>query len=152
MGERTRSMIGTMDGAATVHVYSANPKTVDGYNAFIFRREVERSLRKLAWAPVVDATDNPLPVGVAVGEKSVRYTPDEKRTLISFVKQQAALQRGDVQNDDIGGFSIGRTFINEVQCHAISTRRELKTVSSARSRTSSRADMPRDTTGTSGRR
>ena len=132
MGERTRSMIGTMDGVATVHVYSSNPKTADGYNTFIFRRAIDRSIKKLAWAPVVDATGNSLPAGVVVGEKSVRYTPDEKRTLISFVKQQAALQRGDVQNDDIGCFSIGRTFINEVQCHAISTRRELETVSSAR--------------------
>ena len=131
MGERTRALIGTADGIATVHVYSANPKTADGYNAFIFRREVERSWRKLAWAPVIDARGNPLPQGIRIGDKTARYTVDEKRKLWTFVREQAKTQYGTVENADFGAFSIGRTFANEVQCHAISTRRELEAVSSA---------------------
>ena len=72
-----------MDGVATVRVYSANSKTVDGYNTFIFRRAVERSIKKLAWAPVVDATGNPLPVG-EVGVQVGRRPYYDQRVVAKF--------------------------------------------------------------------
>lgn len=58
VGKRTQALIGTMDGVATVRVYSANPKTADGYNTLIFRRVIDRTLKKLSWAPTVDVTNN----------------------------------------------------------------------------------------------
>ena len=132
MGVRTQSRIGTTEGVKTVRVFSANPKTPDGYNTFIFRRSVERTLSKLSWLPTIDCRENPLPDGITLGDKGVRYSQDDKRRLIAFVKDHAFRQRCTVVNDDFGLFDIGRTFVNEIQCHAISTAREVAAVSSAR--------------------
>lgn len=131
MGERTRAKIGTAEGVKTVRVYSANPKTVDGYNTFIFRRDIARSLSKLAWAPVIDGSRNPVLEGVELGDRSVRYSADDKRRLIEFVERIADAQKGSIENDDFGHFDITKIFATEVQCHAISTRREIESVSSA---------------------
>ena len=132
MGKRTQSMIGTMNGAATVHVHSANPKTADGYNAFVFRRVLSKSLRKLAWLPVVDGRNNPLPEGIKVEDKSVRYDREQKKQLTRFAVDCAKAQYGTVVNDDFGVFEINSTFASEVQRHAIGTRRELASISSAK--------------------
>lgn len=115
----------------TVRVYSANPKTADGYNTFIFRRDIARSLSKLAWAPVIDGSRNPIPEGVEIGGRAVRYSADDKRRLVEFVERIAHAQKGPVENDDFGHFEITKVFATEVQCHAISTRREIESVSSA---------------------
>lgn len=131
MGARTRAKIGTAEGVKTVRVYSANPKTVDGYNTFIFRRDIARSLSKLAWAPVIDGSRNPVLEGVEIGDRSVRYSADDKRRLIEFVERIADAQKGSIENDDFGHFEITKIFATEVQCHAISTRREIEAVSSA---------------------
>ena len=132
MGRRTQSMIGTMNGTATVHVYSANPKTADGYNAFVFRRAVKKSLKKLAWIPVIDGSDNPLPENITVGDASVRYSKEQKKALTRFVVvERARSQYGTVSNDDFGEFEINSTFAAEVQRHAIGTPRELAAISSA---------------------
>ena len=132
MGEKTRSMIGTMDGVATVYVDSANPKTADGYNAFVFHRDVDRSLRKLAWLPAIDAVNNPLPKDISVGDLDVRYGKEQKRALTHFVVERSRLQYGTMVNDDFGSFAVNSTFSNEIQRHAIGTMRELAAVSSAR--------------------
>lgn len=133
MGERTRSLVGTANGLATVHVYSANPKTVDGYNAFIFRREVERSLRKLAWMPEVDVSNGPLPDGFATSEERIQYSKDQKKRFVSHLIKQLKSQYGEVHNDDFGSFSLQRVFAKEVQRHALATRREYLAALSARS-------------------
>ena len=127
-----KDRIGTLEGVLTVRVDSRNPKTADGFNTFIFRRPVEESLRLLATAPIIDAVGNPLPEGITVGDKSVRYTPEEKKGLIRFVVERAKEQYGPVVNPDCGEFEINSTFTSEVQRHAFSTRRELEAVSSAR--------------------
>ena len=132
MGRRTQLMIGTMNGAAIVHVYSANPKTADGYNAFVFRRALKKSLKKLAWIPEVDGSDNPLPENITVGDASVRYSKEQKKALTRFAVERARSQYGTVSNDDFGEFEINSTFAAEVQRHAIGTRRELAAISSAR--------------------
>ena len=132
MGKRTQSLIGTMDGAATVRVYSENPKTSDGYNTFVFRREISRTLRKLTWLPVIEGVGNPVPAGVKVGDASIRYANGEKRILTQFVIERARTQYGTVFNNDFGEFEINSTFASEVQRHAIGTRRELSGISSAR--------------------
>ena len=125
-------MIGTENGAVTVRVFSENPKTADGYNTFIFRRSVEKSIRKLSWIPVVDGRGNPLPEGVQMGDKTVVYTEAEKSSIRKFVVDVAAGQKGPVFNDDFGNISIGRDFVREIQQHCISTRRDVAAVSSAR--------------------
>ena len=57
MGKRTQSLIGTMEGAATVRVYSENPKTPDGYNTFVFRREISSAaLVHIAGSPNEETT------------------------------------------------------------------------------------------------
>ena len=127
-----KDRIGTLEGVLTVRVDSRNPKTADGFNTFIFRRTVEESLRLLAAAPIIDAVGNPLPEGIVVGDKSVRYTPEEKKDLIRFVVERAKEQYGPVVNPDCGEFEINSTFASEVQRHAFSSRRELEAVSSAR--------------------
>ena len=132
MGERTQALLGTDSGDRIVSVFSGNPKTSDGYNTFIFRRRLQRSLDKLRWAKVIDGRTNPVPSGVSLGDKGVRYSEDEKKLLLRFVKAAASTQRARIENDDFGTFDIGRTFVDEVQCHAISTRREVEAVSSAR--------------------
>ena len=132
MGRRTQLMIGTMNGAAIVHVYSANPKTADGYNAFVFRRALKKSLKKLAWIPEVDGSDNPLPENITVGDASVRYSKEQKKALTRFAVARARSQYGTVNNDDFGEFEINSAFAAEVQRHAIGTRRELAAISSAR--------------------
>lgn len=124
-------MIGTENGVATVRVFSANPKTADGYNTFIFRRAVKRSLRKLAWLPVIDGRDNPLPPDVEVGDAGVLYDKEQKKSLTRFAITCAKSQYGKVANDDFGEFEINSTFASEVQRHAIGTRRELMAISSA---------------------
>ena len=110
-------MIGTENGAVTVRVFSENPKTADGYNTFIFRRSVEKSIRKLSWIPVVDGRGNPLPEGVQMGDKTVVYTEAEKSSIRKFVVDVAAGQKGPVFNDDFGNISIGRDFVREIQQH-----------------------------------
>ena len=132
MGKRTQSMIGTMNGAATVHVYSANPKTVDGCNTFVIRRVLSKSLRKLAWLPVVDGRYNPLPSGIKVEDEGVRYDREQKKQLTRFAVDCARTQYGTVVNGDFGVFEINSTFASEVQRHAIGTRRELASISSAK--------------------
>ena len=127
-----KDRIGTLEGVLTVRVDSRNPKTADGFNTFIFRRPAEESLRLLMAAPIIDAVGNPLPEGIVVGDKSVRYTPEEKKALIRFVVECAKKQYGPVDNPDCGRVDIGRTYLNEIQCHAISTRREIEAVSSSR--------------------
>ena len=131
MGERTRLRVGTNEGVKTVRVYSANPKTADGFNTFIFRRDIARTLNKLAWSPVIDGSRNPVPEGIVIGDKSVRYSADDKRRLTDFVERIANAQKGLVENEDFGRFEITKVFATEVQCHAISTRREIEAVSSA---------------------
>ena len=127
-----KDRIGTLEGVLTVRVDSRNPKTADGFNTFIFRRPVEESLRLLAATPIIDAVGNPLPEGIVVGDKSVRYTPEEKKALIRFVVERAREQYGPIENPDFGEFEINSTFASEVQRHAFSSRRELEAVSSAR--------------------
>ena len=127
-----KDRIGTLEGVLTVRVDSRNPKAADGFNTFIFRRPAEESLRLLAATPIIDAVGNPLPEGVVVGDKSVRYTPEEKNALIRFVVERAKEQYGPVDNPDCGEFEINSTFTSEVQRHAFSSRRELEAVSSAR--------------------
>ncbi len=94
MGKRTQSLIGTMEGAATVRVYSENPKTPDGYNTFVFRREISRTLRKLTWLPVIDGRENPLPKDVEVGDCKIRYEKAQKKALTHFVVERARTQYG----------------------------------------------------------
>ena len=132
MGKRTQSLIGTMEGAATVRVYSEKPKTPYGYNTFVFRREISRTLRKLTWLPVIDGRENPLPKDVEVGDCKIRYEKAQKKALTHFVVERARTQYGTVFNNDFGEFEINSTFASEVQRHAIGTRRELSGVSSAR--------------------
>ena len=132
MGERTRSMIGTMDGMATVHVYSANPKTADGYNTFIFRRDIEKSLRKLMWSPILELRDDSLPTEVLRSEDELVYVGREKEAVRAFVVSMANAQKGPLVNDDFGRISIARDFVKEVQLHAIRSRIEIAAVSSAR--------------------
>ena len=86
MGERTRLRVGTNEGVKTVRVYSANPKTADGFNTFIFRRDIARTLNKLAWSPVIDGSRNPVPEGIVIGDKSVRYSADDKRRVVAKFK------------------------------------------------------------------
>ena len=125
-------MIGTENGVATVRVFSANPKTADGYNTFIFRRSVEKSLRKLSWLPVIDGRGNPLPEGIRMGDKTIVYTEEERAAIRRFVVDVATCQKGPLFNDDFGKISIGRDFVKEIQQHCISTRRDVAAVSSAR--------------------
>ena len=132
MGKRTQALIGTLDGVATVRVYSANPKTADGYNTLIFRRDVERSLRKLKWAPIIDATGNPLPTDVELNDERVDYTREQKKSLIAFLVEHLKGQYGVVANDDFGRFQLQRLFAKEVQRHALATRREYIAAMSAR--------------------
>ena len=132
MGERTRALLGTTQGIATVHVFSANPKTADGYNAFIFRRDVERSLRKLTWLPEVDVSDNVTPTGFARADETVLYTKEQKRGFVAYLVGQLKPQYGKITNDDFGVFSLQRIFAKEVQRHALATRREYLAALSAR--------------------
>lgn len=132
MGERTRSMIGTMDGVSTVRVYSANPKTADGYNTLIFRRTIDRTLKKLSWASTVDATNNPLPEDVVLRDERLEYTRGQKKRLIEFLVGRLRRQYGVVENDDFGRFHLQRIFAKEVQRHALATRREYVAALSAR--------------------
>ena len=132
MGRRTQSLIGTMNGVATVYVDSANPKTADGCNTFIFRRDVEKSLRKLTWLPVVDGTLNRLPPDIVAGDEGVRYDREQKKAITRFAVECAKSQYGAVDNNDFGAFDINSTFASEVQRHAIGTRRELVSILSAR--------------------
>ena len=104
-----KDRIGTLEGVLTVRVDSRNPKTADGFNTFIFRRPAEESLRLLAAMPIIDAVGNPLPEGIVVGDKSVRYTPEEKKALIRFVVERAKEQYGPVDNPDCGEFEINST-------------------------------------------
>lgn len=125
-------MIGTMDGVATVHVYSANPKTADGYNTLIFRRTIDRSLKKLSWASTVDATNNPLPEDIVLRDERLEYTREQKKRLIGFLVGHLKKQYGVVENDDFGRFHLQRIFAKEVQRHALATRREYVAALSAR--------------------
>ena len=78
MGARTQALIGTMGGVATVRVYSANPKTADGYNTFIFRREIEKSLRKLMWSPVINMSNCSFPENVLRHDGELVYDQETK--------------------------------------------------------------------------
>lgn len=116
----------------TVRVYSANPKTPDGYNTFIFRRDLGRSLNKLAWLPLVDISANQLPDGFSTTSDDVRYEREQKKAFVAHLKEQLKRQYGPVVNDDFGTFSLQRVFCQEVQRHALATRHEFMAVLSAR--------------------
>lgn len=132
MGERTRGRIGTAEGVKTVRVYSANPKTADGYNTFIFRRDIARSLSKLAWAPIVELSDCSLPIGTLRSDGSHAYSQEEKEAVRALVVELANRQKGPLANDDFGAISIARDFVKESQLHAIRSRVEIAAVSAAR--------------------
>lgn len=125
-------LVGTHVGIRSVRVDTRNPKTADGFNTIIFRRSVGQTLRRLDEAPVVDGRGNPTPGGVVLGGKDIRYTKEEKRSLIRFVIDRSRLQYGKVQNVDFGEFEINSAFTAEIQRHAFATRREIEAVSSAR--------------------
>lgn len=132
MGRRTASRIGTDEGVCTVLVDSQNPKTVDGWNTFIFRREIERSLRKLAWAPVVDASSNALPDFVTLSDLRTPYSRTDKRLLADFLASRLKHAYGRVENGDFGTVSVHRLYAKEVQRHALATRREFLAAQSVR--------------------
>ena len=132
MGRRTESRVGTDEGVCTVLVDSQNPKTSDGWNTFIFRREVERSLRKLVWAPVVDASSNALPDFVTLSDLRTPYSRAEKRRLSDFLVFRLKHMYGRVENSDFGTVSVHRLYAKEVQRHALATRREFLAAQSVR--------------------
>lgn len=132
MGRRTESRVGTDEGVCTVLVDSQNPKTSDGWNTFIFRREVERSLRKLAWAPVVDASSNALPDFVTLSDLRTPYSRAVKRRLSDFLVFRLKHMYGRVENSDFGTVSVHRLYAKEVQRHALATRREFLAAQSVR--------------------
>ena len=119
VGKRTQALIGTMDGVATVRVYSANPKTADGYNTFIFRREIEKSLRKLMWSPVINMSNCSLPENVLRHDGELVYDQETKEAVRAFVVDMANRQKGPLTNNDFGKISIARDFVKETQLHAI---------------------------------
>ena len=132
MGKRTQALIGTMDGVATVRVYSANPKTADGYNTFIFRREIEKSLRKLMWSPVINMSNCSLPENVLRHDGELVYDQETKEAVRAFVVDMANRQKGPLTNNDFGKISIARDFVKETQLHAIRSTVEIAAVSVAR--------------------
>lgn len=121
-----------MEGVKTVRVFSANPKTPDGFNTIIFRRDVARTLRKLAWTPIIDASENPQPEGVELSDGRVSYSRVQKKQLIDFLVSRLKVQYGAIENDDFGIITLQRSFAKEVQRHAIATRREFLAALSAR--------------------
>ena len=131
MGQHTQSLVGTSEGVFTVRIQSANPKTPDGANTFIFRRALERTIRKLFWLPIIDGQGGPLPPGVDLGDRDVRYTDEQRHRVRDFVINIANGQKGPVFNSDFGRITLGRDFVKEVQTHAISTRREVLALSRA---------------------
>ena len=132
MGKRTQDLIGTMGGVATVRVYSANPKTSDGYNTFIFRREIEKSLRKLMWSPVINMSNCSLPENVLRHDGELVYDQETKEAVRAFVVDMANRQKGPLTNNDFGKISIARDFVKETQLHAIRSTVEIAAVSVAR--------------------
>ena len=132
MGARTQSRIGTTEGVKTVRVFSANPKTSDGFNTIIFRRDVARTFRKLAWTPIIDASENPQPEGVELSDGRVPYSRVQKKQLIDFLVSRLKPQYGAIENDDFGIITLQRSFAKEIQRHAIATRREYLAALSAR--------------------
>ena len=127
-----RAMVGTDKGVFTARIDTKNPKTKDGKNTVIFRRSPAETVLEVQGAPVLKAAEKALPEGIKVGDKSIRYTPQERTQIRTFVKKVAKAQIGNVENPDFGTIVIGRDFVREVQTHAISTAREIASVSSAR--------------------
>ena len=132
MGARTQSRIGTMEGVKTVRVFSANPKTRDGYNTFIFRRELARSLQKLDWLPVIDGETDAEVRKLAVGGKEILYSAEFRKRVRKLVARMASGQKGLVDNADFGRITIGRDYVKETQIHSIRSRAEIESVASAR--------------------
>ena len=123
--------IGT-DRGVSVKVDTKNPKTKDGKNTIIFRRDWREAIENAFASDPIDASSNPIPKGVVVGEKNTPYTGEEKKRIRKFVIAQAKAQTGDVKNAEFGNIRIGSDFVDEVSTHAISTAREIMAVSSAR--------------------
>ena len=128
----SRAMVGTDKGVFTARIDTKNPKTKDGKNTVIFRRSPAETVLEVQGAPVLKAAEKALPEGIKVGDKSIRYTPEERRQIRRFVKTAAKSQSGRVENPDFGTITIGHDFVNEVLTHSISTAREIASVSSAR--------------------
>ena len=99
-----------MDGVATVRVYSANPKTADGYNTVIFRREIEKSLRKLMWSPVINMSNCSLPENVLRHDGELVYDQETKEAVRAFVVNEEVCRKNGVRFFEYG---IQRVRLNE---------------------------------------
>ena len=128
----SRGKVGTDNGVFTTKIDTKNPKTKDGKNTVIFRRSPTETASEVKNAPTLKAVESALPEGIKVGDKDVRYTPEERTRIRRFVKTAAKAQSGMVDNPEFGTIVIGHDFVREVQTHAISTAREIASVSSAR--------------------
>ena len=125
-------MIGTDEGVYKTSIDTKNPKTKDGRNTVIFRRDPRECDALLVESETIKAVEKALPENIKTGDKSIKYTESERIAVRNFVKEKAKAQRGEVQNPEFGEIIIGRDFEKEVQTHAISTAREIAAVSSAR--------------------
>lgn len=127
-----RSNIGTTNGIYTTKIDTQNPKTKDGRNTVIFRRALEDSINKLINSPIIAVDGNPLPEGIVIGDKNIRYTADEKSALRKFVENRVAEISTTVENDDIGDILINGLFAEEFQRHGIANRIDMLALSSAK--------------------
>ena len=125
-------MIGTDEGVYKTSIDTKNPKTKDGRNTVIFRRDPRECDALLVESETIKAVEKALPENIKTGDKSIKYTESERIAVRNFVREKAKAQRGEVQNPEFGEIIIGRDFEKEVQTHAISTAREIAAVSSAR--------------------
>lgn len=125
-------MIGTDEGVYKTSIDTKNPKTKDGRNTVIFRRDPRECDALLVESETIKAVEKALPENIKTGDKSIKYTESERIAVRNFVKEKAKAQRGEVQNPEFGEIYIGLDFVKEVQAHAISTAREIAAVSSAR--------------------
>lgn len=128
----SRATIGTDKGVFTTKIDTKNPKTKDGKNTVIFRRNPSETTAAVDQSSALKAVEGALPGGVKLGDKGTRYTPEQKSKVRAFVVKKAKEQKGKVENPEFGEIVIGRDFVREVQVHAISTAREIAAVSSAR--------------------
>ena len=125
-------MIGTDEGVYKTSIDTKNPKTKDGRNTVIFRRDPRECDALLVESETIKAVEKALPENIKTGDKSIKYTESERIAVRNFVKEKAKAQRGEVKNPEFGEIYIGLDFVKEVQAHAISTAREIAAVSSAR--------------------
>jgi hypothetical protein len=82
-------MIGTDEGVYKTSIDTKNPKTKDGRNTVIFRRDPRECDALLVESETIKAVEKALPENIKTGDKSIKYTESERIAVRNFVKEKA---------------------------------------------------------------